>query len=292
MIASTRATCHSSPDAAAPVVAHYHLGDVVAASKSTNGTGGVWYFDAWRVKRVSPACWVSASATVPIGLGHDDVAFATIVDQVLARDTASFETLVSAENLLVAPNPSTGGGMERAPIAGSGLLRYKRLLLIERAAGLSRKLDLVRAPLAHAWFLAHADVLYYHGPSALWFVANDKFWAVYDANRDAPWADELATYVAQRNPPVGDECDADCYLGMLARGPQQYWMRLPNGPAIGKVLTLATQFADDAIKDGIGEGAPTRGAIDSVRSSLAQVVAPEKQALLERLVALDRAVNP
>jgi hypothetical protein len=99
----------------------------------------------------------------------------------------------------------------------------------------------------------------------------------------------LAWHAAQRTTP-GDECGADCFLGMIAYGPQQYWMRLPNGPSIHKVLTLALRLADHAI-EGIGEEAPTRKAIDDVRSSLARVDAPEKLALLDRLARLDRAVK-
>lgn len=291
LIASTGATCHSFPDDEAPIATHYHLGDVVSASTSAQGQGVLWYFDAWRVKGISPTCWVRASATVPLEADHHDAAYAAIVDRLLARDTTSFETLVAVENLLVAPNPYSGAGMDRPPFEASGLLRYKRLLLIERAASLLRGMTIADAPLKQAWVLAHGDILYYHDPSAMWFVANDKFWAVYDANRNAPWAGELASYAAQRNPPSGDECDADCYLWMLTQGSQQYWMRLPNGPTIAKALTIATQFADDAIQ-GIGEGPPTRPALDTVRKSLTRVVAPEKQALLDRLVRLQRAVKP
>jgi hypothetical protein len=55
-------------------------------------------------------------------------------------------------------------------------------------------------------------------------------------------------------------------------------------------LTLATRLADFAI-GGIAEEPPTRAVIDGVRSSLARVGAPGKQAVLDRLARLDRAVK-
>ena len=147
------------------------------------------------------------------------------------------------------------------------------------------------APLERAWILAHRDLLGFAEPDAMWFVPNEHYWKLYDANVGAPWAEELAWHAAQRTPP-GDECGADCYLGMIAYGPQQYWTRLPNGRSIHKVLTLATQARRR--RDRRRSRKRRRLARQSTASglSLARVGAPEKLALLDRLARLDRAVKP
>lgn len=290
LIVTTGTTCHTLPDPGSPIAESYHLGDVVGASRSTKGLGGrVYYFDSWRVKGISPTCWVPAYTTVPLSREHPESGFAAVAEHVLARgDSTSFETLVEAENFLIEPNHYSG--TVESPLARSGLLQFRRLQLIERAARLVDAHHLEDAPVKRAWVLAHRDVLYFYEPDAMWFIANERYWALYDANQRAPWAEELAAYAAQRIPP-SDECGSDCFLSMIARGPQQYWTRLPNGQSIGKVLTLANRLADEAIA-AIDEEPPTRKAIDGVRSSLARVASPEKLTLLDRLARLDRAVKP
>jgi hypothetical protein len=289
LVVATGATCHSLPDESSPIAQRYHLGDVVGASKSTKGPGGrTWYFDSWRVMGISPTCWLPANATVPFSRDRPEQGFAAVAQYTLAHDTASFEALVDAENFLVEPNHY--GTVGESPLPTSGLLQFRRLQLIERAAKLVDAHGLEDAPVKRAWVIAHRDVPYFFEPDARWFVANEKYWALYDANQRAPWAEELAAYAGQRVLPA-DECGSDCFLSMIAGGPQQYWTRLPNGPSIRKALSLALELADYAIK-AIDEEAPTRAAIDSVRSSLARVGAPEQLALLDRLARLDRAVKP
>lgn len=288
LIVATGATCHTLTDSDSPIAERYHLGDVVGASKSATRGGRIWYFDAWRVKGISPSCWVPANVTVPFDREHPESGFAAVAGRVLANDSASFETLVEAENFLVEPNPNDAG-IGLSPIATSGLLQFRRLMLVERASRLVTSFSVHDAPLQRSWILAHRETLGFSEPDGMWFVPNEHYWKLYDANVGAPWAEELAWHAAQRTPP-GDECGADCFLGMIAYGPQQYWMRLPNGRSIDKVLTLANKLADDAIA-GIEEEAPTRKAVDAVRSSLARVSAPEKLALLDRLARLDRAVK-
>ena len=289
LILATGTTCHTLPDLDSPAAERYHLGDVVGPSNSMKDHGGrLWYFDAWRVKGISPSCWVPAGATIPFDRERPESGFAAVAEHALARDNASFDVLVEAENFLLEPNPYAGVG--QSPIAKSGLLKFRRLMLIERASALVTAFRVQDAPLEHAWILAHRDLLGFAEPDAMWFVPNEHYWKLYDANVGAPWAEELAWHAARRTPP-GDECGADCYLGMIAYGPQQYWTRLPNGRSIHKVLTLALQLADDAI-EAIEEEAPTRAAIAGVRLSLARVGAPEKLALLDRLTRLDQAVKP
>jgi hypothetical protein len=288
-VVATGVTCHSLPDPGSPIAQRYHIGEVIGASKSTKGLGGrIWYFDSWRVNGISPTCWLPVNVTAPFDRQHPESGFAAVAQYTLTRDTASFETLVDAENFLLEPNRY--GGLGDSPLATSGLLQFRRLQLVERAAKLVDSHSLEDAPVKRAWVIAHGDVLYFFEPDARWFVANERYWALYDANRTAPWSEELAAYAAQRVPP-SDECGSDCFLSMIAEGPQQYWTRLPSGPSIHKALTLSLQLADNAI-EAIEEEAPTRAAIDGVRLSLARVGAPEKLALLDRLARLDRAVKP
>ncbi|MFI5230525.1 MAG: hypothetical protein ACHQWU_15740 [Gemmatimonadales bacterium] len=289
LVVATGSTCHSLPDEQAPIAERYHLGDVVGASKSTRGSGNqTWYFDAWRVMGISPTCWVPASATTPFDPRHHEASFAAVVDRVLARgDSASFESLVEAENFLEAPNPYAG--VDRSPLDGSPLLHFRRLLLIERAAS---RLDTRRvddAPLERAWLLAHSDLLVFYDSQAIWHIDPSAYWKLYDANVVAPWADELAWHAAQLDPP-GDECGADCYLAWIGYGPQQYWTRRPMGASIDKALVLGARLASDAI-GAVGEEPPTRAAIDAVRASLARVESSAKRPLLDRLTQLDRAVK-
>jgi hypothetical protein len=288
LVVATGATCHSLPDPGSPIAQRYHLGDVIGASKATKGLGGrIWYFDSWRVMGISPTCWLPANVTVPFSREHPESGFAAVAAYTLGRDTASFETLVDAENFLEDPNHYGGPG--ESPLATSGLLQFRRLQLVERASRLVNAHALEDAPLKRAWIIAHHDVLGFSEPDAMWFVPNQLYWKIYDVNAGAPWAEELAWHAAQRMPP-GDECGADCYLGMIAYGPQQYWTRLPSGPSVRKALALALELADHAI-EAIDEEAPTRAAIDGVRSSLTRVGGPEKLALLDRLARLDRAVK-
>jgi hypothetical protein len=212
VILATGTTCHTLPEVDSPVAERYHFGDVVGASKSLKDRGGrVWHFDAWRVKGISPSCWVPANATVPFDRDHPESAFGAVAEHVLARDTASFETLVEAENFLIEPNPYAEIGIGQSPVAKSGLLQLRRLMLIERASRLVTAFGVQDAPLQHAWILAHRDLLGFSEPDAMWFLPNGYYWTLYDANVGAPWAEELAWHAAQRSPP-GDECGADCFL--------------------------------------------------------------------------------
>src|SRR5437773_5124258 len=66
MVLATGTTCHAQPDAAAAAAERYHVGDVIHASKWTQSMGRrTWYFDQWRVKGISPACWIDGRLTVP-----------------------------------------------------------------------------------------------------------------------------------------------------------------------------------------------------------------------------------
>ena len=290
LAAVTGAVCYTFPDPDAPIANRYHLGETIGASKSTRGTGGrLYYFDSWRVRGISPTCWVPAYATIPFDRRHPEGAYAAIAERLLARgDSASFEQLVEAENFLIEPLPNSASGP--SPLAESGLVQIRRLMLVDRAASRLDARHVDDEPLERAWILAHHDLLFYFEPDAAWYLRGDAYWAIIDANIGAPWADAVAWYVAQR-PSPSDECDADCYLDMIRGGPQQYWIRFPSGTSVHKALDLAIRLAGNAV-DGLADGNPTRAAIDRVRASLGRVNAPEKARLLGVLSRLDNFVKP
>jgi hypothetical protein len=145
------------------------------------------------------------------------------------------------------------------------------------------------SPAKAAWIVAHQDLLRFFEPSASWSVDASKFWALFDANRSAPWAEALAWTAAQKLPGA-DECGADCHLDMIQFGPQKYWTLFPNGPHIGAALARADSMARDGIAS-VSEDAPTRPRIDSVRASLRQVTAPQKAHLIDLLDQLERFVK-
>ena len=121
LILATGATCHTLPDLDSPAPSAITSATSSGASKSTKDHGGrLWYFDAWRVKGISPSCWVPAGVTVPFDRERPESGFAAVAEHALARDNASFDALVEAENFLVEPNPYAGVG--QSPIATSGLL--------------------------------------------------------------------------------------------------------------------------------------------------------------------------
>ncbi len=133
LIVATGTTCHTLPDPGSPIAERYHLGDVIGASKSAKLGVRLYYYDSWRIKGISPTRWVTAYVTVPLSREHPESGFAAVAEHVLARgDSVSFETLVEAENFLIEPNHYSGA--VESPLATSGLLQFRRLQLIERAA--------------------------------------------------------------------------------------------------------------------------------------------------------------
>jgi hypothetical protein len=285
MVLTTETTCHALPDDGSASVERYHAGAIVHSSKSAlDEVHRIWYVDSRRVD-----CWVLGAATVAYDPKHPELAYAAIVDHLLARtDDVSFADYAEIQNLLEARDrydDKPAAVIQRFP-----LVRFKSLLLIDKALGhflWGRTQD---DPGKQAWVNAHKNQLYYFEPDGAWYLLASEFWALHDQNKDAPWADDLA-WAAARRPQPSDECGADCFLSKVADGPQMYWARHPAGTHIMPALALADTLAAYAIKNA-AEDAPTRAMIDSVRVSLARVTAPGKAHLLDQLAKLDRLVKP
>jgi len=293
---ATRAgvACHTGPRDDLPAGDHYHVGDVIDATKSARGTdGSLWYSDAWRASAGTP-CWVQSRFTVPYDRRNREAAYVAIADSLLVRkDSVPFEDYVDVVNLLESGGPDAP---ERGPgvlvAKGTSLferyprLRYERLLIIDRAIQRLRTSAVADDPLTRAWIVAHADILYYYEPDGEWDVPASAYWSIYEANRTADWAEPVAWTAAQHLGGI-DECDPDCYLSLLSHGPEAYWSRLPLGAHVGDAVALATRIVTDALTVA-DVGAPTRRTIDSIRASLGPVNAPEKGKLLDLLEQLER----
>jgi len=290
MVLSTGTVCHAATDESSPAAHRYHAGDIVHSSKSATGLGRrVWYFDSWQVMGISPTCWVLGSATVPYDPAHPDLAYAALVDHVLARtDTVSVAGCVEIENLLEVRNPYTGN--DPALVRRFPTLRFRSLLLMDKILGKITQWSIADAPLERAWVIAHQDQLVYSEPDASWYVRADEFWTLTDQHKAEPWTEALAWAAAQR-PALGDECGADCFLSMVMGGPQMYWARYPTGSHIGAALTLADTMVAHAITFGVGEEPPTRPMIERVRTSLRSVTDPGKAHVLELLSKLELHVK-
>ncbi len=89
-------------------------------------------------------------------------------------------------------------------LAPSGLLQFRRLRIIDRASSLrSAYLDSVaKDPMTHAWFLSREDLLKYFEPDGRWYLKPEAYWSLYEKNKQAPWAEELAWAAAQLTIPL------------------------------------------------------------------------------------------
>jgi hypothetical protein len=289
IILSTGVHCRAAPDGAVSAT-RLHAGDVIWKPAVRFGPP-VWYFDATRGEPGSAGCWIPGDATAPFDGRHPEIGYAAVVDHLLSRrDTAPFAEYVEVQNVLEAvplyQSDGTLSLIDRFP-----LVRYRSLQLINRAVRSVRWHNNPDAPLTQAWIFAHRNVLEYGESAASWQVTSRAYWDIFDKHPNEPWSEDLA-WVAGQYSSFGDECDADCYLGMITEGPQQYWTRLPHGAHVTQALAKADEIASAAIKDGVGEGAPTLPAIESVRKSLSAVTAPGKVHLLALLAELQQKVKP
>jgi hypothetical protein len=289
VVLHTGAGCHANPDAQAALAHRYNIGDTVHANQWTQGMGRrTWYFDSWRVMGISPSCWIDGKETVALDPAHPDAAFGVIADSLLARKDATFDDYIE----LIAKFEARPlyGRDGQAIVARYPNIRYKTLVLIDRASQKVTRWSAAESPAQSAWIVAHQDVLTYYEPDARWSVPSSRYWDLLDANRSASWAEELA-WTAAMKVPGSDECYADCFLSMIQGGPQQYWTRFPNGKHIVAVLARADSMVTSGLTTA-KEEPPTRAFISPVRASLAQVSFPEKTHLLELLSRLERFVKP
>jgi hypothetical protein len=278
------------PEAAARVVRSYHLGDVVDVQRDSLRNGTAWHStETMFVSGLHPACWLEDSLTVPFARGQPEQALRALTDRALMDRALQpenhwrFADFVAVENILIGPYGWV--------LHDSGLLQYRRLLIVEKASNAHDVSE--DTPLATAWVLAHRDMLAQDPFASGSYMLAKPYWDLYEKFKDAPWADELAWKAAQLRPPT-DECYSNCVLSVvIIDGPMQYWIRLPHGHAITAALNAAIDAAKYAAdlacfdrKDtpvSRSDSPVPAAVLDSIRTSLAEVTAIEKRQLLEYL---------
>jgi hypothetical protein len=291
MVITTDAVCRVAPDASAAVDYSYKLGDIVQATKEELSRGTYWYFDISHIKGEAPSCWIDASLTTEYSPSNPEPALVAALDQMLQHpDKARFEDYVAAENLLSGPAYS--------PVwTSSGLLQFRELSLIDQAISRddARGRTLSKEPLKKAWVLSHGNLVIYFDPDDRWFVLPEKYWDLYEKNKQEPWAEDLA-WTAAQVPIPSDECYADCVLDKIDRTFLQYWTRFPRGSKIRQALTEATPMAKYAVElacssDDTDFSVP-RPLLEKLRTSLAGVTAPEKGQFLDYLAQIEQKCYP
>jgi hypothetical protein len=111
-----------------------------------------------------------------------------------------------------------------------------------------------------------------------------EYWALFDANRNEPWADSAAWYASSLGP-YSDECGAACSLDWVMRRQAQYWTRLPDGAHIRAALESANEdvgargrYACESDFDAVSVED-----VVAMKKSLSGVTHPARQALLKSL---------
>lgn len=285
MVLDARTPCRTQPDTAARVVRVYDLGSIIDEERGAHlGTGNWLSTQSAYVSGPHPPCWVARASSVLLDPVHPESALLTLTERASASArTVPFLDLVAIENLLLERYAST--------LEQSGLLQFRRLLIVEKAnAGLDA---LSRNPLEVAWVRAHGDVLAQDPFSSGAYGLAAPYWALYDRFKAAPWADEIAWHAAQLGRPT-DECYSDCVLtSRILEGPMQYWLRLPQGANITAALALATKAAkyaadlacyDRTQRPPLQSDSPVPPQmLDTIRNSLTLVPLEAKRALLDQL---------
>jgi len=209
-----------------------------------------------------------------------------MVDHQLRRKKLTFEQFVELDNLVADPNRRNIAGHQQ--LHTSGLLRFRMLQLLEQVLGPAQRNfgELEADPLRKAWLIAHDAQVSYYGPAGVWLVPGTAYWDIYEQNKNAKWAEEVA-WIASQHGPSTDACETDCLLGsQLMGGPQQYWQRFPNGPHIAEALRYAADRA--RLAGTCSEFDTTRDLVEEIRTSLAKVTHPEKLQVLKSLDQLKR----
>jgi hypothetical protein len=289
MIAGTKVACRSEANSAANLRTRLLIGDVFLIREQSQD--GLWYRGSFQGL---DDCWVSAHLTVEFSTSDPGPAVLAAVDRMLQVESATFEDLVETDRLF------HSNTFENSP-ASSGLLQYRRLALIERAVKSkeARLRDAVlRDPWKASWIELHRDVLgvdYFGGG---WYVRAEPYWKIYDAHKDAWWADELAWTASQHGYPT-DECYSDCVLQLLSATSMQYWARHPNGASIDKAIQAGTSMAKYAASLACYDRNPARpnrpsdspvpqALVQQIRESLVPISVPGKADLLAFLAEAEQ----
>jgi hypothetical protein len=202
--------------------------------------------------------------------GADERACLALLDVVLARGDVGFEEYLPLSGCLTASD------------SDSGLMRFRQLQVLNKA-GLSASRASGTLDAAEATWL---DSRLERDPfGGNWFVPPQRYWDLFDANREQPWAEEAAWEAARISLPR-DECFSNCMLDLMVREKMPYWTRLPAGTHIRNVLAGAAEYAKYAAEMVCESGSRmvSRERVETIRVSLRRVGdCPEKREILRSL---------
>jgi hypothetical protein len=255
------------------------LGMPIRAGTEISESGKTFY-SGFPAMAPNSRCRVLGQTTTVWHTAEPDSLLLAILDHALAKQNATFEDTVAAENYLINTDARWRTQAGRDQI--SGQLQFRWLQLISRAVGLEGFNE--NNPLVESWILGHEELL--DRLQGEWSVPPRHYWHVYQSNKTAPWAEELAWYVA--NLPVPhDECETTCILaGYIGDRILEYWTRFPSGPHIGEALVEASRMlreVDPAICD-----KDDLKLLADIRDSLSKVTHPSKQEILKSLADIER----
>jgi len=286
--------CHDHPSQKSVSKQRVFVGRNIITTRTADSEGVTWYF-ADQYSLASQVCWVYGPYTTEArperNYARDTEAdWLAVVAHMLARTDVAFEEYVDLNNFL------TSNARINMPGSNSALLQFLRLQMLDKAAAAAgRDGWLVSAPLKFAWLIEHLE---YDEIAAEWYVPPKRYWDLFDANPDEPWAEEAAWRAEQAHIPV-DECYSDCILDLIVRQPLQYWKRLPAGAHIRETLArgaeLAKAASDGACYD-LDPAHPGRvstspvppATVAEIRGSLTTISNPEKQDILRFLADAER----
>ena len=294
MVIESNAICRVKPAPSAAVVRRLRLGEVIQVSASLQQEGGRWLSVVFVDGTSEKTCWSSASAIRFDPVKPENALVILAYQAAKRKDKGRFEDYATVDRILASK-------VYAAALASSGLLQFRRLQVIDRAVSSwdATREAVEKEPAKKAWITEREQMLSYFEPGGSWYVPGEMFWKLYEPNKTAPWADELAWTAAQHSPPT-DECMTDCVLdAKIIQGPLRYWIRFPHGGYVKEALRGAVEMATyaagmacgdrDLASPGIPSDSPAPSELlEKIRSSVSELTAPEKRDLLSQLDEAER----
>ncbi len=282
-VVDTNVTCRSKPDLSPETSFGISIGTPVNIARQIESDGVTWYFTA-------NGCWVYGPGTGVFHKAAPDMLLLAMFDHILARKNVPLNDYVAVENYLL-EDPEWQAAAGRARVAG--LLRFRYLQMLDRALATNEGDTWHDNALVRFWLLTHRDVIDYDELGAEWYVTSRAYWQIFDANRNAPWAEELA-WVASNLPVHSDECNFACQLNWVLERQGQYWSRLPAGARVREELGRAKSQILPVANDACASNEPSsytvvpRALVGVIRRSLSKVSDPGKQEILQALARIDQ----
>ena len=277
IVIDTNLRCRANPSLDAAASDRLLLGLPVTVEEEAFVGKVKWY------REKGSRCWIYGPAKFQWSTtDREPVAFA-ILDRLTKKDVR-FEDFLAAEKLMV---ESFGWELDGQNAHVSARLRFGILQMLDTAAGFGDSFS----PAFRSWQELHGGLLR-NAPepnqSAV-TVAPEEYWKLFEANRNASWADDVA-WTASQWGPYSDECGSGCQLYWVGQREAQYWKKLPRGRHIGEALSSARSTAADIAKSACNSDFDSieHKNVVALIDSLAKVVHPAKQALVSALNEIAR----